>query len=353
MTTGFWRDKSVFVTGHTGFKGSWLCLMLDALGARVHGYSLPAPSDPSMFDHLNVGSMIERSTMANVNDPETLRLALMEAKPDVIIHMAAQSLVGTSYSDPTETFATNVMGTVNLLEAARCLNHKCAIVNVTTDKCYENKEWHWPYRENEPLGGHDPYSASKACSELVTAAYRQSFFEDTDIFLASARAGNVIGGGDWSERRLIPDVMRAFQCQSPLEIRHPKATRPWQFVAEPLTGYLQLAEALYVKGKAFAGAWNFGPRDDGVQTVEQVLSLIEKHFATPLPVTLQDKSFHEATLLKLDCNKAMHVLGWQPTLCLEEAVEWTSSWYRAFFDQDDMLVFSKKQIARFLNHGGA
>lgn len=344
----FWTGKRVFVTGHTGFKGSWLALWLRHLGASVFGYSLAPASEPNLFTLADVARGIE-SCIGDVRDFGTLRDALSSAAPDVVFHLAAQPLVRQSYRDPIETYGTNVMGTVHLLEAMRRSHvssaRPCAVVIVTTDKCYENREWPWGYRENEPMGGFDPYSSSKGCAELVTAAFRRSFFTARDfsrprdfsghggIAVASARAGNVIGGGDWSEDRLIPDMVRAFLKREPVVIRNPGSTRPWQHVMEPLSGYMRLAECLLSSSGSrdakYAEAFNFGPSDDDCWPVGQVVENFSRTWGsgavwhldpTPQP--------HEAGFLKLDSSKAKAVLEWSPRWRLETALEATAAWYR-------------------------
>jgi CDP-glucose 4,6-dehydratase len=349
MTTDFWKGKTVFVTGHTGFKGSWLVLWLSRLGARVVGYALQPPTTPSLFALAGVAEAIT-SLEADVRDLGTLSAALSDAKPDLVFHLAAQSLVRNSYQQPVETYATNVMGTVNLLEAVRqCPSVKATVV-VTSDKCYENKEWVWGYREDEPLGGHDPYSSSKGCAELVTAAYRRSFFSASDgaTAVASARAGNVIGGGDWAADRLIPDILRSFSEQRPVLIRSPHAIRPWQHVLEPLSGYLDLAEKLCDDANEFEGSWNFGPSEDDVKPVSWVVEHLKNNWgdraawqidAGPRP--------HEAAFLKLDCSKARAKLGWMPVLTLEHALAWTVEWHRAYLDGKNVRQLTEAQIERY------
>ncbi len=330
----FWHGKRVFLTGHTGFKGGWLSLWLENMGADVFGFSL-APQKPNLFEQANIGDGISHR-LGDVRDLSALKNALADARPDIVFHLAAQSLVRLSYADPVGTFATNVMGTVNLLEAVRQLNSDGgatstrAVVIVTTDKCYQNNERLRGYRENEPLGGHDPYSSSKACAELVTAAYRLSFAESTPgLAIASARAGNVIGGGDWAKDRLVPDAIAAFTRGEPLRIRNPAAIRPWQHVLEPLTGYLMLAQNLVESGENFSEAWNFGPDATGERTVGDVATLLAEHWGKDAHwVADRDEHVHEARFLKLDSSKARTHLKWHPRLSLEQAIQMTTEWYR-------------------------
>jgi CDP-glucose 4,6-dehydratase len=344
MTT-FWNNKRVFLTGHTGFKGSWLALWLHSLGAKVYGYSLPPNTSPALFEVANIAPLLKGNTFADIRDYATLSKAIAEAQPDIVFHLAAQPLVRRSYADPIETYSTNVMGTVNLLEAVRQSSQVKAVVNITTDKCYENKEWVWAYREDEPMGGHDPYSSSKGCAELVTASYRNSFYESAGIGLASARAGNVIGGGDWSEDRLIPDFLRAIDAQEILNIRSPHAIRPWQHVLEPLKGYMLLAQALYKEPQAYASAWNFGPHE---QDAKEVAWIVNK-LATYMPKTQwqidANPQLHEANLLKLDSSKARQYLKWQPAWNLEMALQKIAEWHLAWHAQQDMQAVCLSQIA--------
>lgn len=354
MTPSFWKGKRVFLTGHTGFKGSWLSLWLQQLGASVHGYALPAPTQPSLFDLANVADgMI--SIIGDVRDFVSLSAAMHQAAPEIVIHMAAQPLVRRSYVDPVETYSTNVMGTVHMLEAVRqCLTVR-AVVNVTTDKCYENKEWVWPYRENEPMGGFDPYSNSKACSELVTSAYRNSFFNSEDytehrVALATARAGNVIGGGDWAADRLIPDVLSAFANGQPLEIRNPSAIRPWQHVLEPLHGYLVLAQRLYENGTAFGEPFNFGPASEDAKPVRWIVEKMTQLWGANASWRLDDTEHpHEACYLKLDISKALHHLGWHPLLSLPQALEMTVDWCRRQREGEDARKLTMEQIDSYTN----
>ena len=347
MNPSFWKGKTVFLTGHTGFKGGWIAHWLYELGASVHGYSLEPPTQPNFYAETQLQKRLVQSTIGDIRDLTALINALKIAKPDIIIHMAAQPLVRESYKTPVETFASNVMGTVNLLEAARQVGTAKAIVNITTDKCYENKEWLWPYRENDRLGGHDPYSASKACAEIVAAAYRNSFLADANIHLASVRAGNVICGGDWATDRLIPDFLRALDAGKTLIIRSPNAIRPWQHVLEPLSGYLLLAEKLYTEGRAFAEAWNFGPNDEDAKPVGWIVDQLCTHMPGAKWQTETAQQPHEASLLKLDSSKAKAKLGWAPRWNLESALSKTTEWHQAWRNREDMAVISTQQIQAY------
>ncbi len=348
----FWKDKKVFLTGHTGFKGGWLSLWLASMGAKVTGYALAPNTTPNLFHVLAIDSMIEKSHIADIRDLAGLQKAMSMAKPDVVIHMAAQPLVRYSYVNPVETYATNVMGTVHVLDGTRTIESVRATVVVTTDKCYENKEWVWGYRENEPMGGYDPYSNSKGCAELVTAAYRQSYFSapNSSNKIASARAGNVIGGGDWSEDRLIPDAIKAFEANKPLLIRNPIATRPWQHVLEPLSGYLILAQALFEQGSAFTSGWNFGPCDEDNRAVQEVVELVISNWGDGACWEKEGlEQPHEASLLKLDCTKARTQLGWIPKWSLETAIQKIVQWQKAFQAKENMQEVSLAQINHYLN----
>jgi CDP-glucose 4,6-dehydratase len=349
----FWKDRRVFLTGHTGFKGGWLALWLSSMGARVTGYALAPNTNPNFYEVAGIHGVVEKSLIGDIRDLENLQAAITVAQPEIVIHMAAQPLVRYSYVNPVETYATNVMGTVHVLESVRNITSVRATVVVTTDKCYENKEWVWGYRENEPMGGYDPYSNSKGCAELVTSAYRQSFFSEATYSthhhaLASARAGNVIGGGDWSEDRLIPDALKAFEAGKSLMIRNPLATRPWQHVLEPLSGYLVLAQALYQDGMKFASGWNFGPRDEDARPVKEVIDLLIESCpaGAKWEQDLRDQP-HEAHSLKLDCSKADQLLGWQPKWSLETAVQNIADWQKAFLAKEDMQKISLKQIEAY------
>lgn len=347
MNREFWRGKRVFLTGHTGFKGGWLALWLTDMGAEVHGYALNPPTEPNFFTVANLLKRLAGNTISDIRDASALTKAMQAAQPDIVLHLAAQPLVRYSYTEPVETYAVNVMGTVNLLEAVRRTSSVKAVVNVTTDKCYENREWVWPYRENEALGGFDPYSSSKACSELVTAAYRRSFLVSGNVHLASARAGNVIGGGDWASDRLVPDFLRALDSGRALVIRSPLATRPWQHVLEPLAGYLILAQKLFTEGQEFADAWNFGPEESDARPVQWIVEYLCSQ--TPNASWQCDASPqpHEANMLKLDSSKAKVHLGWRPRWNLKTALGMTLAWHQAWKEEADMAAVSVQQIRNY------
>lgn len=348
----FWNNKKVLVTGCSGFKGSWLTVWLHTLGAKVYGYSLNAPTTPSMWEHMNLESMCSEVCYADIRDYTTLSEFVARVNPDIVIHMAAQPLVRYSYQHPRETYEVNVMGTVNLLDAVRHAPNIKAVVNVTTDKCYENKEWVWAYRENEPMGGYDPYSNSKGCSELVTSSYINSFFQNSSVAVASGRAGNVIGGGDFAEDRLIPDIIRSFSTKQTVQIRYPNAVRPWQHVLEPLSGYLVLAQQLYIHGHQYSGGWNFGPLDSDTKTVQQIVEQMCDVWGEASWESDTRQHPHEANLLRLDCSKAKMLLGWEPTWNSEITLNKLTLWYKAFFAQEDMLELTRKQINDYMegNH---
>jgi len=353
MNRAFWRGKRVFVTGHTGFKGSWLCLLLEALEAKVHGYALPPPTDPSLFELAGLARLVD-STIGDVRDLASLSACVSAASPDVVIHMAAQSVVLASYEDPVDTYSTNVLGTVHVLEAVRRLKRPCAVINVTTDKCYDNKGWVWGYRESDELGGRDPYSNSKACAELVGMSYRESFFPASSaaehgVGLASARAGNVIGGGDWTARQLIPEAVAAFARAQPVVLRHPNAVRPWQHVLDCLSGYLELAEALSGDPVKFGGAWNFGPASDESRPVSYMAESLATHWNVA-PAWIRDEVRHapEEAKLQLDVSKAAAVLGWRCRMPLDVALGKVAAWYRDHQRGVDARELCRAQIAAYL-----
>jgi CDP-glucose 4,6-dehydratase len=352
VNRSFWKDRRVFLTGHTGFKGSWLSLWLSTLGAKVVGYALDPPTSPSLYIQADVSRDLH-SIVADVRDLPRLSSAIKEFEPEVVLHLAAQSVVRTGYESPVDTYASNVMGTVHLLEAVRTLKRKCVVVNVTSDKCYENREWVWGYREIDQMGGHDPYSNSKGCAELVTSAYRDSYFppeslHEHGVALASARAGNAIGGGDWTSFQLIPDLMRAFMAGQPCLIRNPLSYRPWQFVLEPLRGYLLIAERLADDGAAFASGWNFGPSEDDAKPVSWIAETLNSKWGGGASWN-QDPavSAKEARALKLDASKAAMLLGWHPVLRIEQTLSWIVEWYRAFESGADLRATTIEQIQRY------
>lgn len=351
MNPGFWADKVVLLTGHTGFKGAWLSIWLKKLGAKVVGYSLQPQTTPSLFMLAQVADGIE-SIEGDVRNLDNLRAVVSRHRPDIVIHMAAQALVRYSYHHPVETYATNVMGSVHVMEVARESDSIRAVLNVTSDKCYENREWVWGYREGEPLGGHDPYSSSKACAELITAAYRKSYFAAPDAsvgaVVASARAGNVIGGGDWAEDRLIPDVVRSFLNEQPVLIRYPKAVRPWQHVLEPLSGYLLLIERMWDRKDGFDQAWNFGSSANDARPVQSIVERMIDLWGGKASMKLDASAqLHEAGMLSLDCSKARTLLCWKPRLSLDNALEWTIEWYKAHQRGSDVRRLTEDQIDRY------
>ena len=373
MNREFWKSKRVFITGHTGFKGSWLVMLLNEMGAKVCGYALTPPTEPSLFDVAKLHELCEHN-IGDVRDYQLLLATMATWQPEIVIHMAAQPLVRESYIKPLETYEINVMGTANLLEAVRNCPSVRSVVVVTTDKCYQNNEWAWGYRENDRLGGYDPYSNSKACSELVVSAYRQSYFQSLAasgqrLAVATARAGNVIGGGDWAKDRLIPDILRAIEAGEPVRIRNPYSIRPWEHVLEPLAGYLQLAENLYTEGQKFAEAWNFGPSDDDAKPVEWIVermcglwnedqsckatklqSFKGADAALPAATYAIDDGEHphEANYLKLDCSKSRQELGWQPRWNLLQTLGKIVEWHRGYISKEGMRVISQKQIEEYL-----
>lgn len=351
MNPEFWRGKRVFMTGHTGFKGSWLSLWLQQLNADLTGYALSPPTSPNLFEVAHVAAGM-RSIIGDIRDPQALKQAMRDARPDIVIHMAAQPLVRFSYQAPVETFATNVMGTVHMLEAVRHCDSVKAVVNITTDKCYENQEWVWSYRENEPMGGHDPYSSSKACAELVSAAYRKSFLQDAGIALATARAGNVIGGGDWAVDRLVPDILRSLEKRQAVQIRNPNAIRPWQHVLEPLSGYLVLAENLHDKDQMYADGWNFGPNDEDACSVKWIVEHLCDAWGEGASWELQPGNHpHEASYLKLDSSKAQRYLGWTSRWSLDTALGQITDWHQAWMSGLDMRTKTLQQIQNYTKAG--
>jgi CDP-glucose 4,6-dehydratase len=349
LVSMFWKGKKVFVTGHTGFKGGWLSLWLQSMGAQVVGYALEPPATPNLFEVAQIAAGME-SVIGDIRDLTAVQKELARHRPEIVMHLAAQPLVRLSYEDPIGTYQTNVIGSANLLEAIRGCNSVRACVMITTDKCYENREWVWAYRENDPLGGYDPYSNSKACAELLVSAYRNSFFHparfaEHNVAIASARAGNVIGGGDWAPDRLMADIFRAFSAGEVLKVRNPKATRPWQHVLEPVRGYLMLAESLYKHGTRFGEAWNFGPKYDDAKPVEWIVERMAAEWGASVRWAMDvDKQPHEANMLKLDWTKASQELGWCPLLTLSEALDMTLDWYKVFLTGGNVREKCLEQI---------
>jgi CDP-glucose 4,6-dehydratase len=343
----FWRGKRVLVTGHTGFKGGWLSLWLQSMGTTLRGMALQPPTEPALFEVARVSEGMEHDII-DIRDFAAVKTRMVEFQPEIVFHMAAQPLVRLSYSQPVETYATNVMGTVNVLEAARHAGSVKAIVNITTDKCYENREWAWGYREDEPMGGHDPYSSSKGCAELVSSAYRKSFLREAGIAMATARAGNVIGGGDWALDRLVPDTLRALEKGQSVLIRNPHAVRPWQHVLEPLSGYLLLAERLYLYGQLDAEGWNFGPREEDARPVQWIVECLCENWGGGASWTLQPGvHLHEASFLKLDTSKARQRLHWSPHWTLENALKQITEWHQAWLKGLDMRTVCLSQINQY------
>jgi CDP-glucose 4,6-dehydratase len=359
MNRSFWKGKRVFLTGHTGFKGAWLSLWLQESGANLTGYSLAPSTTPSLFEAGDVANGMT-STIGDIRDPESLLKGLRQASPEIVFHLAAQPLVRQSYANPVETYATNVMGLVHLLEGVKATSSVRVLVNVTSDKCYENHEWPWGYRETDRVGGHDPYSSSKACAELITTSYRAAFFNPGEhprhgVAIATARAGNVIGGGDWAEDRLVPDILRAIDDSRSVEIRNPDSIRPWQHVLEPLAGYLMLAEKLHCEGPEFGGAWNFGPNEGDCKTVRWVTERLMACWGrSPVWQKQELEPLHEATFLKLDCSKARSRLDWQPRWDLRKALDQVVSWHQQWRQGRNMRSVSIEQIHEYeTNSAGA
>lgn len=349
MFNNIYKDKKIFLTGHTGFKGSWLAIWLTNLGAKVCGYSLTPNTSPSMFNSLNISNKIDKSIIGDILDPHLLEKEILAYKPDIVFHLAAQPLVRLSYSEPVLTYKTNVIGTLNVLEVARKCSTIKAFVNVTTDKCYENIEVEKGYKEDSPMGGYDMYSSSKGCVELMSSSYRRSFLQDEDSFaLATARAGNVIGGGDWALDRLVPDCIRAINNKEKIEIRNPIAVRPWQHVLEPLSGYLLLGQKLIESGKKYADGFNFGPNENNVLKVFEVAQKVVEFYGMGEVLVHKKDNLHEAGLLMLNIDKAKRVLNWSPTYSSEQAIEKTVEWYKHFYNNDiDLYDFTVEQISEF------
>jgi CDP-glucose 4,6-dehydratase len=350
MTVDFWKNKKVLVTGHTGFKGSWLTIWLKKLGAEVIGFSKSIPTNPNLFEIGNVENGII-SIFGDVRDHERLKQVIIKHKPEIIFHLAAQSLVIKSYEDPIETYSTNIMGTVNLLDIIKENRESKVIINVTSDKCYENKETLEGYTENDPMGGYDPYSSSKGCAELITSSFRDSFFNSKDsrnnVALASVRAGNVIGGGDWAENRLIPDIIKGISNNNSVKIRNPSSLRPWQHVLDPLNGYMLLAEKMWDDKNKYAEGWNFGPDKSEIKPVSWIIERFDEMWKTQINWEIEKINLHEARHLILDCHKAKTKLGWQTKLNIEQALKWTIDWYKKNLDKTDMRKFTEEQITKF------
>jgi len=351
----FYNNKNVFITGHTGFKGSWLSVMLKELNAKVAGYSLEPPTDPNLFDILKLKNKINHLT-GDVRDKDNFFRSIKDAQPEIIFHLAAQSLVRRSYTDPVLTYETNLLGTLNLLEFSRQVKSIKAVVIITTDKCYENKEWIYAYRENDPLGGYDPYSSSKACAELISSAYRQSFFNIDDFgkshntAVATVRAGNIIGGGDWTDDRLVPDIIRSLTGNKELIIRNPDSIRPWQHVLEPIAGYLYLASLMYKDGKSFSEAFNFGPNSSDIFTVEEVVKKSVKAWGKGSYKIKKDNKLHEAKFLRLDTGKSQFKLNWKPVYNADQAINKTINWYKEYYQNknSDIYNFTVSQIDAYI-----
>ncbi|MND79987.1 CDP-glucose 4,6-dehydratase [compost metagenome] len=348
LNRAFWAGKRVLLTGHTGFKGSWLALWLQELGAEVSGFALDPGTDPSLFELARVGTGL-KDVRGDLRDLGALLELVAEVQPEIVLHLAAQPLVREGYRDPLGTYSSNVIGTLNLLEAIRQIGGVRACVLVTTDKVYANQEWAWPYRESEALGGHDPYSSSKACCELLAQSYAASFFapgryNEHGLALATARAGNVLGGGDFAPERLIPDVLKAWSANAPVTLRYPQAVRPWQHALEPLAGYLQLAARLFEEGPAFSGAWNFGPGEADMCSVGEVVSLLAKRWPQAAGLRVEASDLHEAGLLRLDSSRARQLLGWRTRWSLKECLQHTLDWHVAWKSGDDMRAVTLDQL---------
>jgi len=354
MNSNFWKNKKVLLTGHTGFKGSWLSIWLKKLGVELVGFSKDIPTKPSLFEIAKVSEGMTSIT-GNIEDFTAIQKVLKENKPEIVIHMAAQSLVRKSYEEPINTFATNVMGTVNLLQAVKTTGSTLVLINITSDKCYENKGTEKAFSENSPMGGYDPYSSSKGCAELVTSAFRDSFFnlkefDQHGCSLSSVRSGNVIGGGDWAKDRLISDIMNNISKRIPTQIRNTRSIRPWQFVLEPLFGYLILAQRMWEEGKEFSEPWNFGPDETDCKSVKWILEKISKELDDGFSWKEDTRDNpHEAEMLKLDCNKAKKRLGWKTKLDVNETIEWTVNWYKEYFKNSDMKQYTENQIDKFIS----
>ena len=354
MQQNFWKNKKVLVTGHTGFKGSWLCQWLIMMGAQVTGIGLEPETSPSMYHALGYHNVLD-SRIMDIRNYELVQQVFREKQPEIVFHLAAQPIVRTSYEQPILTYETNVMGTVSVLDAVRHCEKVKAVVNVTTDKVYENQEWCWGYRENDRLNGYDPYSNSKSCSELVTSSYVKSYFNPEDYkknhttAVATARAGNVIGGGDWAKDRIVPDCIRAIEKQTPVVLRNPGAIRPWQHVLEPLNGYLTLAEKLYEEGVDYNGAYNFGPDSTDVIPVKELVQKLMKYYNKRTEIQIQESGLHEANTLKLDCAKAKNILKWKPLMDVDAALQLTAQWYAACHQEKMVTEYTQKQIALYLN----
>jgi len=357
MDAAFWKGKKVLITGHTGFKGSWLSLWLQQYGAEVVGVSLDPPTTPSLYEQAQVADGM-LSLRADIRDLDRMQAIFAQHQPEIVFHLAAQSLVRYSYREPVETYASNVMGTLHILEAIRACGSVRAALMITTDKCYQNREWEWGYRENDPMGGHDPYSSSKGCAELLIASYRASYFSPEQyaqhkVAIASARAGNVIGGGDWAEDRLIPDIIRAFQQGETVRIRNPYAIRPWQHVLEPLAGYIALAERLYQQGPDWADAWNFGPAEEDAKPVEWIVRAMTAQWGDGSDWAVDDGTHpHEANYLKLDCSRAYSRLQWRPRWTLGEALTQIVNWHKAHAAGSAARSLCEQQITQYMNTTG-